>query len=96
MFEKLSQMAEQAATSVSRRQFLGRFGGAAALACGAAGLLAQTARAGVICDANSWGCAGKRAGSSCSTTKGCKCEPLSATSTTCVCWNRHYGEGCPA
>ncbi len=32
MFEKVSQMAEQMATRVSRRQFLGRFGGAALVA----------------------------------------------------------------
>ncbi len=41
MLDKFNQLAEQAATSVSRRQFLGRFGrgaGAAAAAC--AGLLA--------------------------------------------------------
>ena len=41
MFEKVSQMAEQAATNVSRRQFLGRFGrGAMVVAAAAGGLLA--------------------------------------------------------
>ena len=45
MFEKLSQLAEQAAASVSRRQFLGRFGRAAALAAAAGALLAQPALA---------------------------------------------------
>src|SRR5262245_31622784 len=43
MFDKLSQMAEQAATSVSRREVLGRFGRAAALAAAAGALLAQSA-----------------------------------------------------
>src|SRR5262245_28526311 len=46
MFDKLSQMAEQAATSVSRRQFLCRFGRTAAAVAAAAGaLLAQSALA---------------------------------------------------
>ena len=41
MFDKLSQAAEQLATNVSRRQFLGRFGGGAlALATAVGGLLA--------------------------------------------------------
>jgi hypothetical protein len=35
MFERLGQMAEVVATGVSRRQFLGRLGQAAALAAGA-------------------------------------------------------------
>src|SRR5262245_34212871 len=43
MFDKLNQLAEQAAMSVSRRQFLGRFGRAAALAAAAGALLAQQA-----------------------------------------------------
>jgi hypothetical protein len=44
MFEKLSQMAERAATSVSRRQFLGRMGRSAMTLAAAAGgvLLAPT------------------------------------------------------
>ncbi len=41
MLEKVSQMAEQVVTSVSRRQFLGQFGArAAALAAAVGGLLA--------------------------------------------------------
>jgi hypothetical protein len=41
MFEKIGQVAEQAATSVSRRQFLGRFGQSAlAVAAAVGGLLA--------------------------------------------------------
>ncbi len=49
MFEKVSHIAEQAATSASRRQFLGRIGtGALATATAFAGLLVQAspARAG--------------------------------------------------
>ncbi len=43
MFEKVSQIAEQAATNVSRRRFFGRFGrGAMAVAAGVAGLLANS------------------------------------------------------
>ena len=42
MLEKVSQLAEQAATNVSRRQFLGRFGrGAMVVAAAAGGLLAM-------------------------------------------------------
>ncbi len=41
MLEKVGRMAEQVATNVSRRQFLGRFGSrAAALAAAVGGLLA--------------------------------------------------------
>ena len=44
MLEKVSQLAEQAATNVSRRQFIGRFGrGAMAVAAAAGGLLALPA-----------------------------------------------------
>ena len=44
MLEKVSEIAEQAATNVSRRQFLGRFGGAAAATAAAlGGLLALPA-----------------------------------------------------
>jgi hypothetical protein len=55
MLERFSQMAEQAATNVSRRQFLGRFGrGAMIVAATAGGLLtlpsaAKAARPGRCC-----------------------------------------------
>ncbi len=46
MLEKIGQMAERAATSVSRRQFLGGIGrGAAALAAAVAGVLAVSGAA---------------------------------------------------
>jgi hypothetical protein len=44
MLEKFGQLAEQAATNVSRRQFLGRFGrGAMVVAAAAGGMLALPA-----------------------------------------------------
>src|SRR5262245_39985352 len=49
MLERFSQLAERTATSVSRRQFLGRFGKAATQAAGVLGclfLVARDARAG--------------------------------------------------
>jgi hypothetical protein len=52
MFEKVSQIAEQAATNVSRRQFLGRFGKGAlmlAAALGATLALPGVAHAGRNC-----------------------------------------------
>lgn len=46
MFEKISALAEQAATSASRRQFLGRLGrGAMAATAALAGLLAHPSEA---------------------------------------------------
>jgi hypothetical protein len=46
MFEKISQIAELAATGVSRREFLGRLGrGAAAAAAATAGILAHPGEA---------------------------------------------------
>jgi hypothetical protein len=49
MLEKITQLAEQAATSASRRQMLGRFGRAAAAAAAMlAGLLPSQAHAGKI------------------------------------------------
>ena len=71
MFEKLSQAAELMATRVSRRQFLGRFGGGAmALATALGGLLAipGQAQAAQVCGPNSYfACAGRPVGSLCGT-----------------------------
>ena len=71
MFEKLTQAAEQLATNVSRRQFLGRFGGSAlALATALGGLLALTgdAEAATVCGPNSpYQCRGRPVGSPCGT-----------------------------
>ena len=73
MFGKLSQAAEQLATNVSRRQFLGRLGGGAlALATALGGLLALPAVAHgkrpppAVCSATSeWACIGMPVGSIC-------------------------------
>ena len=73
MFEKVSQVTEQAATSVSRRQFLDRVGrGAAAAALALGGLLVTSgpALAGkktrVCADPSTYGpCSGKPLGSPC-------------------------------
>ena len=45
MFEKVSQIAEKAATNVSRRHFLGRFGRVAGVAAAFAGLLVHASPA---------------------------------------------------
>ena len=72
MFEKVGQMAEQLATNVSRRQFLGRFGGVAlATAAAVGGILALPAGAHAgppprRCGPGSGGsCSGLNVGDSC-------------------------------
>jgi len=71
MLQKVSQIAEQAATNVSRRQFLGRFGYGALTVAGALGAIlasAGNATAGRIraCGPNTSGvCAGKNVGDPC-------------------------------
>ena len=70
MFEKFNQIAEQSATSASRRQFLGRLGkGALAAAAAVGGLLALpgAAEAGPLaCGLGSAGyCRGKKQGDIC-------------------------------
>ena len=77
MLEKVSQLAEQAATSVSRRQFLGRIGkGSAAAAAALAGLLVLPAatragRGGGVCTTESVGsCRGLPVNSPCIVTTG--------------------------
>jgi hypothetical protein len=70
MFERLTRLAERAATSVSRRQFLGRLGRAAVAAAAAlGGLLAlpdDAAAAPRVCGAGSAGaCLGKAQGATC-------------------------------
>jgi len=90
MFDKLSQAAEQLATNVSRRQFLGRFGaGALALATALGGLLALTgeAQAATVCGPGSISyCRGRPVGSSCGSARGprgiCMHLPL-CTCRTC-------------
>jgi hypothetical protein len=68
MFDKLGKMAEQAATSVSRRQFLRRLGGATTLATTLGALLAQPAldRRLRLCGyASQIGCQGQPVGAQC-------------------------------
>ena len=70
MFDKIGRMAEQAATSASRRQFLGRLGRAAlAAAAAAGGILAlphvAEAQTGVCNSQSSPPCRGRSAGSPC-------------------------------
>ena len=91
MFEKVGQVAEQVATSVSRRQFLGRFGqGALAVAAAVGGLLALPADAQAgdrFCNALSdHGCQGQKVGSHCITNQGGtgKCH-VGGSTGRCVC-----------
>jgi hypothetical protein len=88
MLEKLNQIAEQAATSASRRQFLGRLGrGAMAVAAALGGLMTLEADAQVatVCGPSSAGqCRGRPVGSLCGTRErpgvcvgapDCTCKP---------------------
>ncbi len=85
MLEKVSRIAEQAATNVSRRQFLGRFGRGAAVAAAALGGLlalpavAQGGKRVQICSSDSTSaCSGVPVGDPCQSfgiRKG-KCRPV--------------------
>src|SRR5262245_28190671 len=99
MFEKLGQRAQEVATSVSRRQFLGRFGCAAMAAAALVGGMATEANGGrggpkhqVYCDpATSFpGCdAGHIVGSSCRTVDGNgTCQELVPGTRQCICSDR--------
>jgi len=86
MFEKFKQMAEQTATNVSRRQFLGRVGRSALIAAGAvAGFLAfgSEAEAGRrVCGPDSvWNCAGRPVGAPCGTPS----RPRRCVGSPCKC-----------
>jgi hypothetical protein len=71
MFEKVSQLAELAATSVSRREFLGRFGRGAMVAAAAVGgilVIPEDAQAARVCGPDSaLQCQGKPVGTGCGT-----------------------------
>jgi hypothetical protein len=90
MLNRLSQLAEHAATSASRRQFLGRLGrGALAAAAASGGLLALPAIANAgrrqrICGTNSgsW-CLNHSVGDPCM--NGGKCTVIKGTTDTCYC-----------
>jgi hypothetical protein len=91
MFEKVSQLAEQAATNVSRRQFLGRFGrGAMAAAAAAGGLLAlpaiaTAARRGERCSPtnSTFLCTNNVVGGACGSNG--KCTVIKGTTDHCYC-----------
>jgi hypothetical protein len=91
MFEKISQLAEQAATSASRREFLGRFGrGAMVMAAAMGGLLAMPAvsHAGKpVCSVthSCFACAGKPVGSPCGVKGSCKKTGLINGEISCCC-----------
>ena len=97
MFEQVGQWAEQTAVQVSRRQFLGRFGGlAVGVATAASGLLAlntiaEAGRKPVVCSTNSWFvCTNRTVGSPCG--ENGKCAVAKGTVNDCFC---HEGRGRP-
>jgi hypothetical protein len=86
MFEKLSEIAERSATSVSRRQFLGRVGRGALVAAGfMGGFLAFGAEAQAgkrVCSTDSVAnCAGRPVGSPC----GAPSRPRKFAGSPCRC-----------
>jgi hypothetical protein len=94
MLEKISQFAEQAATNVSRRQFLGRFGRDAMLVAAATGgflAFPGGARAGRRCTSD----AGCPTGKVCRSGH-CIDRPLVCDSTTSSpsCNGLSVGDGC--
>jgi len=98
MFEKVTQLAEQAATNVSRREFLGRIGRAATgVAATASGLLALPAiatagRRGDLCSFNnsSFLCVNNVVGGACGANG--KCTVIKGTVNDCYC-RTHDGGG---
>lgn len=100
MLDKVSQIAEQAAGSVSRRQFLGRIGsGAAATAAALGGVLAfpAIARSGKtprLCSDDSPGwCAGLPVGTPCgsSDTNNGVCKAVNRRSARPLCTCHYRG-----
>ena len=100
MLEKVNQVAEQAATNVSRRQFLGRFGRTATSAAAAlGGFLAFSEFAiggrkprGELCHiASGFYCINRRVGDACGT-KG-RCTVFEGTDNECYCRERGRGPG---
>jgi hypothetical protein len=87
MFEKFHQLAGQAATSASRRQFLGRLGKSALAATAAvSGLLVfhGEAQAATVCGPNSIGyCRNRPVGSSCGSPRGPRGICVNAPLCTC-------------
>jgi hypothetical protein len=97
MFEKLTNLAEQAATNASRRQFFGSVGRAAMLmAAAAGGLLALPAGARAApriraCDPfSSYACQGHNVGDFCDDQYYGRCAYLRGT-TSCYCASKGPG-----
>lgn len=99
MLEKVSEMSERAATNVSRRQFLGRFGSAAtgaAAALGAflafPGLTAAGRKPRILCsDVSSYLCVNHYVGSKCGG-RG-HCRVYEGTNNECYCRSHGGGPG---
>ena len=91
MLERISQLAEEAATNVSRRQFLGRLGGLAlGVAAAAGGLLslttvAQAGRRQTLCSPfySTSSCVNNLVGGPCGS--GGKCTAAKGTVDHCYC-----------
>lgn len=100
MLEKVTETAERAATNVSRRQFLGRFGRAATgVAAALGGFLAFPGLASggrkqrVLCDANSTSaCINHYVGDKCGPHSRCEVHEES-TGNYCYCRRRGKGGG---
>ena len=101
MFEKVSQLAEQAAANVSRRQFLGRLGrDAAAAAAALGGLLAfptvaMSGRRIRRCSLDGPTCGGQLVGSPCPGQPRGHCKPCDPSDKSLVvdCCCRRRGPG---
>lgn len=102
MLERITNIAEQAAMQVSRRQFVGRFGrGAAAAAAALGGLMAlpTVARCGRKarrrCNADSDpSCINATEGSNCGSSGVCKADPKDKSiEPVCHCVKKNGGGG---
>lgn len=97
MFEKVNQIAEQAATSASRREFLGRLGRGALIAAGAvAGYLAfgseaQAGRRGCTSDGD---CRSGRICEAGRCVRGVRPPQVCGPGSDVRCRNRPVGSGC--
>jgi hypothetical protein len=99
MFEKVSQIAAQAATNVSRREFLGRLGRGALVAAGAAAsfvAFGSEAQAGRRCCTSDADC---RSGHICEAgrcVKGVRPPQACGTDSQAACVGKVEGQWCPA
>lgn len=101
MLERINQIAEQAATNVSRRQFLGGFGRTAAGAAAALGgllVFSDFAKGGrkprIPCaSASSSACINHYVGDQCASSKSSKCKVWEGTENSCYCFHSRTGGG---